>query len=109
VVVEARTDEAQSIEITVRDSGPGIPDTRLEEIFNPLFTTKAAGLGVGLALSRMIVEAHGGRIWAQNAETGGAIFQFTLPRAVEGASLSTERGELRPQRIEPDQASEAVR
>jgi signal transduction histidine kinase len=94
VVLEARTGEAQMIEITVRDSGPGIPEGRLEEIFNPFFTTKAAGLGVGLALSRMIVEAHGGRIWAESAQTGGAVFRFTLPRAGKGASLSPERGEL---------------
>ena len=100
VVVEARTAEMDAIEITVRDSGPGIPDGRLEEIFNPLFTTKAAGLGVGLALSRMIVEAHGGRIWAENARTGGAIFRFTLPRAREGAAPAAERGEPEQQRIE---------
>ena len=108
VVLEARTAELETIEITVRDSGPGIPDGRLEEIFNPLFTTKAAGLGVGLALSRMIVEAHGGRVWAENAQTGGAVFRFTLPRAQEGASLITERGELGPQRIETDRAGQAA-
>jgi signal transduction histidine kinase len=108
VVLEARTAEKENIEITVRDSGPGIPDGRLEEIFNPLFTTKAAGLGVGLALSRMIVEAHGGRVWAENAQTGGAVFRFTLPCAQEGASLITERGELGPQRIETDRAGQAA-
>jgi two-component system sensor kinase FixL len=108
VVLEARTAEMESIEITVRDSGPGIPDGRLEEIFNPLFTTKAAGLGVGLALSRMIVEAHGGRVWAENAQTGGAVFRFTLPRAQEGAALITERGEFGPQRIETDRAGQAA-
>jgi signal transduction histidine kinase len=109
VVLEAHTAGMETIEITVRDSGAGIPDSRLEEIFNPLFTTKAAGLGVGLALSRMIVEAHGGRIWAKNAETGGAMFRFTLPRAREDASLSTERGELEARRIEAEQGSQAVR
>jgi signal transduction histidine kinase len=109
VVLEARAAEAETIEITVRDSGPGIPAARLEEIFNPLFTTKAAGLGVGLALSRMIVEAHGGRIWAENAATGGAVFRFTLPRARQEASLSTERGELAQQCDETGQAGRAVR
>jgi signal transduction histidine kinase len=94
VVLEARTVDMENIEITVRDSGPGIPEGRLEEIFNPFFTTKAAGLGVGLALSRMIVEAHGGRVWAENPQAGGAVFRFTLPRAQEGASLITQRGEF---------------
>jgi signal transduction histidine kinase len=109
VVLEARAAEMETIEITVRDSGPGIPDARLEEIFNPLFTTKAAGLGVGLALSRMIVEAHGGRIWAESTQAGGAVFRFTLQRAGEGASLRTQRGELGPQGIAADQAGQAVR
>jgi signal transduction histidine kinase len=100
VVLEARSDEAEMIEITVRDSGPGIPQGRLEEIFNPFFTTKAAGLGVGLALSRMIVEAHGGRIWAESAQTGGAVFRFTLPQVGEAASLSTERASSHARQVD---------
>jgi len=100
VVLEARTAEMETIEITVRDSGPGIPSGRLEEIFSPLFTTKAAGLGVGLALSRMIVEAHGGRIWAENGETGGAVFRFTLPCAQSQASLSPARSRFEAEHIE---------
>jgi len=100
VVLEARSDEAEMIEITVRDSGPGIPQGRLEEIFNPFFTTKAAGLGVGLALSRMIVEAHGGRIWAESAQTCGAVFRFTLPRVAEAASLSTERASSHARQVD---------
>ena len=80
VILEARPGNAADLEITVRDCGPGIPEERLEEVFSPLVTTKAAGLGVGLALSRMIVDAHGGRLWAENGSAGGAIFRFTLPR-----------------------------
>jgi len=72
----------------------------LEEIFNPFFTTKAAGLGVGLALSRMIVEAHGGRIWAESAQTCGAVFRFTLPRVGEAASLSTERASSHARQVD---------
>lgn len=100
VVLEARAAEMETLEIVVRDSGPGIPHDRLEEIFNPLFTTKAAGLGVGLALSRMIVEAYGGRVWAENGETGGAVFRFTLPRAQQQDLPSARSGEIEPRPIE---------
>ncbi len=68
------------LRVTVRDCGPGIPEGRLEEIFKPLVTTKPTGLGVGLALSRMIVDAHGGALWAENSQSGGAVFHFTLPQ-----------------------------
>jgi two-component system sensor kinase FixL len=65
--------------VTLRDWGPGIPPGALKHIFEPFFTTKATGLGMGLSISRSIVEAHGGRIWAANNEDGGATVGFTLP------------------------------
>lgn len=80
VVLEVHPGDNETLEVAVHDSGPGIPDGKLEDIFDPLFTTKSAGLGVGLTLSRMIVDAHGGRLWAENSTAGGAIFRFTLPR-----------------------------
>jgi C4-dicarboxylate-specific signal transduction histidine kinase len=80
VSLEVCTGDRDTLRITVRDCGPGIPEERLEEIFNPLVTTKPTGLGVGLALSRMIVDAHGGTLWAENGATGGAVFHFTLPQ-----------------------------
>ena len=61
--------------------GPGIPADALAQIFNPFFTTKPNGMGMGLAISRTIIEAHGGRIWAENRHGGGAAFRFTLPIA----------------------------
>jgi signal transduction histidine kinase len=82
IIIEARTAPAGTIEVAVRDSGPGIPDECIEKVFDPFYTTKFGGMGMGLALSRTIVEAHGGRIWAErNAEGTGATFRFTLRAA----------------------------
>jgi signal transduction histidine kinase len=74
-----------AVEVTVRDNRPGIPADALRRVFEPFFTTKPEGLGMGLAISRGIIEAHGGRIWAENDPAGGAVFTFTLPVAEEDA------------------------
>ncbi|HEU4714970.1 MAG TPA: ATP-binding protein [Pyrinomonadaceae bacterium] len=65
--------------VTVADRGAGIDGTKADEIFKPFHTTKSAGMGMGLAISRSIVESHGGRLWAEPNEGGGASFKFTLP------------------------------
>jgi two-component system sensor kinase FixL len=65
--------------VFVRDHGVGLDQDTADKIFDPFFTTKDKGMGMGLAICRSIVEAHGGRLWAEPAEAGGAIFQFTLP------------------------------
>ena len=85
VSVAAWRDGGRVVEIAVRDGGPGVPDDLLTRIFDPFFTTKPNGMGMGLAISRTIVEAHGGRLWAENRNGGGAAFRFTLPMADEAA------------------------
>ena len=67
------------IRVTIRDFGPGIDQGDLDRIFQPFFTTKGTGLGMGLAVSQTIVEAHGGHIWAENNPDGGATFFIELP------------------------------
>jgi C4-dicarboxylate-specific signal transduction histidine kinase len=81
VTVTARREGAQSVEISVADSGRGIPVDQLGRVFDPFFTTKTKGIGMGLSISRSIVETHGGRLWAENKPDGGATFRFTLPFA----------------------------
>ena len=87
VDVTARLDGAQLVEIAVGDAGHGIPADKLGQIFEPFFTTKPNGMGIGLAVSRTIAEAQGGRLWAENRNGGGAAFRFTLPVAEEAAAL----------------------
>jgi len=68
-----------SVEVAVEDSGRGIAESDLGQVFEPFFTTKGEGLGVGLSISRSIVEAYGGRILAENLAAGGASFRVRLP------------------------------
>jgi len=67
--------------VQVHDRGTGLDPQQMERIFEPFFTTKPQGTGMGLSISRSIVESHGGRLWATSTPASGAIFQFTLPRA----------------------------
>ncbi|WP_437774736.1 hybrid sensor histidine kinase/response regulator [Sorangium sp. So ce1097] len=79
VVVRTLPADGGRVELSVADSGEGVPPEDLERIFEPFFTTKARGLGVGLAISRSIAEAHGGRLWAESSPGQGATFRCALP------------------------------
>jgi PAS domain S-box-containing protein len=72
---------ADEVLVAVRDSGPGIDPEHLERVFDSFYTTKPSGMGLGLSICRSIVDAHGGRLWADANEPGGVAFQFTLPAA----------------------------
>jgi len=81
ILVASKLHESHEVLVLVRDSGVGIPPDRLEKIFVPFFTTKTQGLGMGLSISRSIIEAHGGRLWATANPDRGITAQFTLPMA----------------------------
>jgi len=75
--------EGRDVMVSVSDTGVGVSADKIEEIFNPFFTTKAGGTGMGLAISRTIIDSHGGRLWATVNPARGATFYFTLPTESE--------------------------
>jgi signal transduction histidine kinase/predicted RNA-binding Zn ribbon-like protein len=78
--ISIRTSRVENFaELSVSDRGPGIPEDKLKEVFEPFFTSKAEGMGMGLSIARTIVEAHHGLIWAKNRDHGGASFRIRLP------------------------------
>jgi PAS domain S-box-containing protein len=79
LVIGSRAEPGGDGLVFVRDHGVGLDQDTADKIFNPFFTTKAKGMGMGLTICRSIIEAHGGRLWAAPAEPHGALFQFTLP------------------------------
>jgi signal transduction histidine kinase len=83
IAVESARSAEDMVLVSVKDSGPGIRSEDAERIFEAFFSTKTGGLGIGLAVCRSIVEAHGGRIWAESGAGPGAVFHFTVPAAKE--------------------------
>jgi PAS domain S-box-containing protein len=86
LVIKSTRAEGEKVMVTVSDSGVGLPPVRVDEIFKAFFTTKPDGTGMGLSISRSIVEAHGGRLWATDNCPHGASFHFILPGAVKAPS-----------------------
>jgi PAS domain S-box-containing protein len=80
LVIKTREDEEGQAEVSVCDSGIGLNEENMEKIFTPFYSTKPTGMGMGLSISRSIVQNHGGRLWAEPNDGHGASFHFTLPR-----------------------------
>jgi C4-dicarboxylate-specific signal transduction histidine kinase len=83
--LESRTDESGNVLVAIRDSGTGL-GPEADRLFTPFFTTKANGMGMGLPISRSLIEGHGGRLWATANSPHGAVFSFSLPAAGESPS-----------------------
>ncbi len=79
LVIQSALSSTGELLVAVKDAGPGIDAEQAERLFTPFFTTKPQGIGMGLPISRSIIEAHGGRLWAEKNEPHGAVFQFVLP------------------------------
>jgi signal transduction histidine kinase len=88
LTVKTGRGECGQVQISVSDTGVGLPAGTADEIFNAFFTTKPQGSGMGLAISHSIVESHGGRLWASSHDGRGATFHFTLPTAVVEVSAA---------------------
>lgn len=83
LVISSRRADAERLIVAVRDAGVGLPLQQSDKLFDAFFTTKLHGTGMGLSISRSIIESHGGRLWAESNGSRGAIFRFTLPTKVE--------------------------
>jgi signal transduction histidine kinase len=86
LVIRSRQDETQRVLVSVTDCGVGISAGNADRLFNPFFTTKSSGMGMGLSICRSIMEAHAGRLWATANVPHGATFQFTLPVNADNTS-----------------------
>lgn len=95
LLISTDRDALNGVLVSLRDSGPGLDPASLEHVFDPFYTTKPSGMGMGLSICRSIVEAHGGRIWAGANETRGAVFQFSLPLEREETSSTEYAGQCR--------------
>ena len=88
LMISTETEISGTVVVRVRDAGHGLDPQSMDRLFEAFYTTKSSGMGMGLAICRSIIEAHGGRLWATANVPRGAVFQFTLP--VEGEETLTQ-------------------
>ena len=102
LLIGTSIDASGAVRITVQDSGPGLNPETFGRLFDPFYTTKANGMGMGLSICRSIVEAHDGRIWVSPTAGPGSTFQFILPGAVGAALIGAAVAEtLRSSPVRP--------
>jgi signal transduction histidine kinase len=98
LVLKTECDEGGQVQLTVVDAGVGFEQPDIERLFDAFYTTKSDGMGIGLSVSRSIIESHQGRLWARANEGPGATFAFSIPKAPERKSPNTVHTHLRPER-----------
>ena len=86
LLIRSQMQDRDEVRVSVEDSGVGVKAEIMGRLFEPFFTTRSQGIGMGLPISRSIIEAHGGRLWAESTVNRGSIFQFTLPRGGDAAA-----------------------
>jgi signal transduction histidine kinase len=84
LTIRSRVQEDSQVCVSVEDTGIGVNTETMARLFEPFFTTRAQGIGMGLPISRSIIEAHGGRLWAESTLGQGTVFRFTLQRVEAG-------------------------
>jgi two-component system sensor kinase FixL len=89
LLLTASPDSPDQVQVAVADNGPGITPAVASCLFAPFVSSKPGGMGVGLSISRSIIEAHGGRLWAEPNPGGGTVFRFTLPAAPPSEALTS--------------------
>jgi signal transduction histidine kinase len=87
LVIKTESDESKNVQLTVRDTGTGFAPKAADRLFESFYTTKAEGMGIGLSISRSIIEAHRGRLWASANDGPGSSFAFSIPYDPSGAEL----------------------
>jgi signal transduction histidine kinase len=88
LVISSKRDDADQVCLSVEDTGVGVDPERVDQLFEAFYTTKSAGMGMGLSISRSIIESHHGRLWATPNEGPGATFAFSIPRGPEDVTAS---------------------
>ena len=78
IVIQTSQKDTQNVTVAIKDNGPGIDEQNIDHLFEPFYSTKKEGLGMGLAISKSIVEAHKGSLWAENNSERGVTFYFTI-------------------------------
>jgi signal transduction histidine kinase len=88
LVIRTQRDDGNRVRLTVQDAGIGVEPHGVDKLFEAFYTTKSSGMGIGLSVSRSIIESHHGRLWATPNEGPGAAFSFSIPCAREGVSVA---------------------
>jgi signal transduction histidine kinase len=94
LVISSKRDDADQVCLSVEDTGVGVDPERAEQLFEAFYTTKPEGMGMGLAISRSIIESHHGRLWAAANEGPGATFSFSIPSGSPSAAGAPGHGAI---------------